>query len=286
MGPRGQLSLKEELKDRKLFATCERRQKALEVLKQKGYADFARHCVDNNIQLHDNCGRGHMMRIKAYLLRDETLNDGFFVKAILNKDIKSEDLMKLVELSLECKEISLFTVERINIKYIENFIEIVKDYSFRMRGCRGQIGPGDDGFGGRYCGATPCIRQYLNDPYDILMALFVRGNIKLVDFMLDVYPDLKHFLKGTLELFLIDENAYVELSRIVEYLRSLDIHQARNTCVHHEYAYNFAKRRYPDVKEKYEFLKKEGFDLEIKENERFFVKTELITVWCTEKEYY
>lgn len=199
-----------------------------------------------------------MMRIKKYLLRDELLNDCFFVKAILDLNIKTEKLINLIQLSLESNLISLFTVQKIDPKYVQNFIEIVEigSHPLGIRGPRGMIGPGDDGFGGRYCGAVPCIRQYFDDPYDILMALFIRADDELIKFMLQKFPSLNLFLRGTLELFLIDEDSFSELKRISEY-------------VYHEYAYNFSEKRYPNNKEKYLFLKKEDEDQTIKENQRF-----------------
>jgi hypothetical protein len=47
-------------------------------------------------------------------------------------------------------------------------IEILDKNNLNKRGICGpvgQIGPGDDGYGGSYCGAAQAMRQYINDPY-------------------------------------------------------------------------------------------------------------------------
>ena len=321
MGPRGPLTLNEQLVDIQLLGDCNRRKRALEILQIYGVDAFAKYVVEKNVALHRSCLiRKHDVRSKFYLLRNEDNNDNFFVKAILNKKIPISDLMKIFTLSKCFDRLTLvdprsFTHNK-NDKDFElkdndsvvhsknlNNIDLTNTESFEYNkdshlftvikvkdklennqrgicGPVGQIGPGDDGYGGSYCGAAPAMRQYINDPYFVLMALFIRGNTELIDFILSEKPKFKFYLEKVMEMFLIDEDNEMkninELKLISKY-------------VSWPLAYNFMERKLKSINQEkflsyYTFLKGENY-LAIPEYKIYYIKSGLRSIWSQDEVY-
>lgn len=263
MGPRGQSTFRELMYELPLTMDCYRREKALKILFEQGFENFACYVVGHNVALKGKNGRGHYVRTKAYLLRNESHNDSFLTKAILTNYIHSNDIYKLITHNnverLQCIPSLSYPVEQfIKIKHRslwntellpQSILNSITQYSIgsdyytggsRGRvGYRGPVGPGDDGYGGSWRGASPCMRQFINDPYSLLMALFIRGDRNLIDQILAYHPQLHAYLPGTLELFLIDKTTHTELVQISSYITV-------------PYAYDYAIQHYTG---NYNFLK-------------------------------
>lgn len=227
MVPQKELSLRDKLKFEIVLHDTSRRLDALNVLKEKGFDEFAIKVAKENISLHYPGFRSHKMRSKYYVMRKEDLNDNFFAKAVLDKEVSSEDLIKLFDLSFEFERFEI--IYQPTFEHVESFIEIrdktwVDNYKGPC-GVRGIIGPGDDGYGGKHCGFNqPELRQFLNDPYSILMTLFIRGDRKLIDHVLEKDTRYKPFLPGTMELFLNSEGAFEEIKLMNEYTTNVLAH--------------------------------------------------------------
>lgn len=283
MGPQLQ-SFSARIRRLPILSDSHRRQKALKLLQEKGFEEFAYYVVGHNVPLFYPGGRRHKVRTKEYLLRKEDYYDSVLVKAILHPSISSEDIYKMMQHDhmgrLKCLPNLTSPANNFINVYSSNLwdsdllpptiLDTVITYSTHWRstkdntihgpygetiiykgprGARGIVGPGDDGYGGSWCGADPCVRQYLHDPYDLLMALFIRGDTVLIDNVLNLCErsevSLKTYLPGALELFLIDKAAQKELHLINKYIKV-------------PWAYDYAKFNYGDG---YKFLKGSGWRL-------------------------
>lgn len=277
-----------------LYENCEKRAKTLEILAKYGFNEFVDYVREHKIALYEDEKRQHCVWNRAYLLRNEILNDSLLVKAILDKHIDSNIILTLIKydtsfrsmpnLSFPLKEFIKVTnrnsgVEDIlpyNIinditKYLPQVLvrensarivlngTIIKESPGGPTGKQGVIGAGDDGYGGSIF--SPHIKQYLNDPYSLLLALFVRGDSNLIDEILKLYPQLYEFIPGTFEIFLIDKTSGQELERISKYITV-------------PYAYHFASQWRC---ENLDYLKCHGFQYYI--NAIFEIDPWICIVW-------
>lgn len=254
---------------------CHRRQKALTILEEQGFEEFAYYVVGHNVALFGSTPRRHNVLSKDYLLRDEHFHDDLLVKAILRPKVSSENIYKLVSHNHIDRLRSLPDLTAPSKSFVEVYssdlwgtcflpsriLNTIIAYSVRwhstympFKGAYGEMakwvgvfgrkarcGPDDDGYS---YDKSPAIRQYLHDPYCFLMSLFIRGDNSLIDKLLENYPALRSYLPGTCELFLIDPNALIELNRIRKYITV-------------GWAYDYAVLHYGNKKQ-YEFLKCEN----------------------------
>jgi hypothetical protein len=112
------------------------------------------------------------------------------------------------------------------------------------------------------------------------MALFIRGNTDLIDFILSEKPNFKFYLEKVTEMFLIDEDNEMkninELKLISKY-------------VSWSFAYNFMERKLKSINQEkfllyYTFLKGENY-LAIPEYKIYYIKSGLISIWSLDEVY-
>lgn len=217
---------------------CRRRRLALKTLAKHGYNKFALHVIEYNVPLFKVQPRLHQLRTKRYLLKDEMYNDSLLVCAILNKSVSSAIIHKLFLPPIHSRLATFSPTYMFEYEVIE-FIQISDVINDSPKeSCDESVALSDNQDSSGYM-------QYLNDPYSVLMALFIRRDISLIREILHIHPQFIAYLLGTFQLFLIDETALRELKVI-------------STFVHYKYAYDFAIRTFTDgiktVKQRYHFL--------------------------------
>lgn len=228
---------------------CRRRRLALKTLTRHGYTKFARHVIEYNVPLFRINTRKHASRTKRYLMRDDMYNDSLLVCAIINKSVSSAVIHKLF-MQPDHPRLATFSSSHIFDYPVEEFIhihsstpstfvpaDVNEDSDDDEDSVASSIDEQEDGL---------TYSQFLNDPYSILMALFIRRDIPLIQEILQLHPSFHKYLLGTFQLFLIDETAIEELKAI-------------SMFVHYKYAYDFAVRTFSDsggksVENRYHFL--------------------------------
>lgn len=218
-----------------IIGDCRRRRLALKTLIRHGYEKFAHHVIEYNVPLFKIQPRIHQLRNKRYLMHDAMYHDSLLVRAILNKSVSSDVIHKLF-MPPEHPRLATFLPSHMFQYEVTEFIEILEFPSTDKKEPDAAESVDD----------SVAYNQYLNDPYSVLMALFIRRDIPLIHEILDMYPHFVPYLLGTFQLFLIDETALEELRAI-------------HAFVHYKYAYDFAIHTFTDdntksVKKRYKFL--------------------------------
>lgn len=247
MGPRGQLTFAEQLTDKKLYEDNRRRRKGIKMLNTCDVKEFLLYVVTKNVPLSDTICRKHSIRSKKYLQRTEFYNTSLLVKAIL-EDVPTSKIVELINYAKIHKINGLLPNDNDNYSPFIKIKEVVViDPSTNslvgaqgIRGMRGAIGPGDDGYGYSYCGSPPGYRQFLHDPISFIQSLFIHYDKELPKLVLDIVPEYKKYLTRAFEIFLICDDIR-EVKKMYEY----------DSSFIPAYSYDFSKKY---LKNNYSFI--------------------------------
>lgn len=262
MGPIGKIPYRQNLENLTLNAICLRRRKAINIIKEKGVKKFAIYARTKNIVLSDKQYYRHKMCNITYLMRDEFYNNSLLAKIILEK-IDSNKIIKIINLGLQGYLPDLLP----NFDHYDNNNDlnkslIIDDSENVIIGPKGAVGmkgprgPGDDGYGGNYCGSSgPCIRQFLNDPLSLLMAIILHPDEQLLTIVINKIKKLKKYMTRAFEVFLIDGIDGIEpMKRIIKYVNVNNNNNDININNTLSYAFGFIEKYYTNELHNYKFL--------------------------------
>lgn len=241
MGPRGQLTFAEQLTDKKLYEDNKRRRKGIKMLNICDVKEFLLYVVTKNVPLSNSICRKHSIRSKKYLQRTEFYNTSLLVKAIL-EDVPTNKIVELINYGKIHKINGLLPNDNDNFNPFIKIKDttIINNPNQGIKGIRGEIGPGDDGYGYSYCGSPPGYRQFLHDPISFVQSLFIHYDKELPKLVFEIVPEYKKYLVRVFEIFLICDDVR-EVKKMYEY---------DNSFVP-AYSYDFSKKY---LKNNYSFV--------------------------------
>lgn len=182
------ISYKQSLKDATVVANCFRREKAINIMKQKGVKRFAIYVTTKNVPLSEGQYFSNVTSVN-YLCSDEFYNNSCLVKMILDK-VDSGKIIKLIDLAKS--------------QYLPG---LLPDLDLDL----------DSGANAQSFNSTNhVIKQHINDPLSLLLALIMHPNSQLFTLVIEQLPQLKNYIALVHDLFLFNGNID-HLKRIVNY---------------------------------------------------------------------